>query len=70
MSLSGTRPPLTRPGRREPRPLKRLFDRREALLARLAEEYRDARDYRDARAGRADEAHTHTGRGVLPQPPC
>ena len=55
-------------GTREPRPLKRLFDRREELLARLAEEYRQARDYRDARADRADEAHAHTGRGVLTQP--
>src|SRR5215212_728736 len=30
-------------GTREPRPLKRLFDRREELLARLAEEYRQVR---------------------------
>ena len=68
MSLSDIRPPSTRPSTREPRQLKHLFDRREELPARLAEEYRRAHDYRDARADRADEAHTHTGRGVLTQP--
>lgn len=41
-------------GTREPRPLKRLYDRREALLATLQREYERARDARDDRADLAD----------------
>jgi deoxyhypusine synthase len=41
-------------GTREPRPLKRLYDRREALLATLQREYERARDARDDRANLAD----------------
>ena len=36
--------------RRPPRPLKRLYERRGPLLARLADEYRQARADRDVRA--------------------
>jgi deoxyhypusine synthase len=36
--------------RRPPRPLKRLYERRGALLDRLTGEYRKARAHRDARA--------------------
>jgi deoxyhypusine synthase len=36
--------------KRKPRPLKRLYDRREALLRDLTEEYRKAKTDRDARA--------------------
>jgi deoxyhypusine synthase len=41
-------------GTREPRPLKRLYDRREAMLATLQREYERARDARDDRADLAD----------------
>jgi len=41
-------------GTHEPRPLKRLYDRREALLATLQREYERARDARDDRADLAD----------------
>jgi len=41
-------------GTREPRPLKRLYDRREAMLATLQREYERARDARDERADLAD----------------
>ena len=41
-------------GTREPRPLKRLYDRREAMMATLQREYERARDARDDRAGLAD----------------
>jgi len=41
-------------GTREPRPLKRLYDRREAMLATLQREYERARDARDDRAEEAD----------------
>lgn len=46
-------------GTREPRPLKRLFDRRDELLARLTREFRDAKAFRDERAHEADR---HEGR--------
>ena len=44
-----------------PRPLKRLYDRREAMMDRLVSEYRSALDFRDQRAM---EASSHSGRGV------
>ncbi|HET8628305.1 MAG TPA: deoxyhypusine synthase [Thermomicrobiales bacterium] len=40
---------------REPRPLRRLYDRRDELVARLRDEYRHARAFRDERAQRAVE---------------
>jgi deoxyhypusine synthase len=42
------------------RPLKRLFDRREAMMERLISEYREALAFRDARA---QEAHSTAGAG-------
>lgn len=45
-------------GTREPRPLKRLFDRREEMLGTLQSEYLRARDARDERANEADR-HEH-----------
>ena len=44
---------------REPRPLKRLYDRREAMLATLEREFRTAKGFRDERAHDAD---VHEGR--------
>jgi deoxyhypusine synthase len=44
-----------------PRPPKRLFERREAMMARLVSEYRSALAFRDQRA---EEASAHSGRGV------
>jgi deoxyhypusine synthase len=44
-----------------PRPLKRLYDRRDAMMQRLVDEYRAALDFRDKRA---EEATAHSGRGV------
>ena len=44
-----------------PRPLKRLFERREAMMERLVSEYRSALAFRDQRA---EEASAHSGRGV------
>jgi len=44
-----------------PRPPKRLYDRRDAMMQRLVSEYRAALDFRDKRA---DEATAHSGRGV------
>jgi deoxyhypusine synthase len=44
-----------------PRPLKRLFERREAMMDRLVSEYRSALAFRDQRA---EEASAHSGRGV------
>ncbi len=41
-------------GTREPRPLKRLYDRREAMMATLQRDYERARDARDDRADLAD----------------
>ena len=38
-----------------PRPLKRLYDRREAMMDRLVREYRAALDFRDRRADDAKE---------------
>ncbi len=35
--------------RRKPRPLKRIYERRAAILERLTKEYRAAREFRDAR---------------------
>lgn len=48
-------------GTREPRPLKRLYDRREAMLATLQREYHRAREARD---DRADEADRHERRDL------
>lgn len=39
--------------RHEPRPLKRLYDRREAMMQRLRSEYESVRAFRDERAGKA-----------------
>ena len=39
--------------RREPRPLRRLYRKREAMMARLMEEYRTALDFRNQRAEEA-----------------
>jgi deoxyhypusine synthase len=44
-----------------PRPLKRLFERRERMMERLVTEYRAALAFRDQRA---EEASAHSGRGV------
>jgi len=48
--------------RREPRPLKRLYRRREAMMRRLTEEYRAALAFRDRRAEGSLE-HLHPGSG-------
>ena len=45
-----------------PRPLKRLYDRREAMMERLIEEYRAALAFRDRRAEES-LAHMHPGAG-------
>ncbi|MGE0352860.1 MAG: deoxyhypusine synthase [Gemmatimonadales bacterium] len=42
--------------RRDPRPLKRLYRRREAMMDRLMKEYRAALKFRDQRAGEATAA--------------
>ena len=39
--------------RHAPRPLKRLYDRREAMMDRLLREYRAALEFRDQRAEEA-----------------
>jgi deoxyhypusine synthase len=44
-----------------PRPLKRLFERRDAMMERLVGEYKAALAFRDQRA---EEASAHSGRGV------
>ena len=44
------------------RPLKRLFDRREAMMDRLVKEYRDALAFRDARAHDAESTASAGGR--------
>lgn len=44
--------------RHEKRPLKRLYARREAMMARLRSEYQAALDFRDHRAGEAAESAT------------
>jgi deoxyhypusine synthase len=51
-------------GTREPRPLKRLYDRREEMLATLQCEYAAARAARDERADAADR---HEGRAAVPE---
>ena len=48
--------------RRQPRPLKRLYARREAMMERLVEEYRAALAFRDQRAEES-LAHMHPGAG-------
>ena len=48
--------------RHEPRPLKRLFSRREAMMGRLLEEYRAALAFRDERAEES-LSHMHPGAG-------
>ena len=45
-------------GTREPRPLKRLYDRREAMMQTLQDEYLRGRAARDERAHEAD-LHEH-----------
>jgi deoxyhypusine synthase len=49
-------------GRRSPRPLKRLYSRRDAMMQRLVEEYRAALQSRDKRAEES-LAHMHPGAG-------
>jgi len=44
-----------------PRPPKRLFERRDAMMERLVSEYQSALAFRDQRA---EEASAHSGRGV------
>jgi deoxyhypusine synthase len=41
--------------RHAPRPLKRLYDRREAMMGRLVDEYRKALEFRDRRAEESQE---------------
>jgi deoxyhypusine synthase len=48
--------------RRQPRPLKRLYGRREAMMRRLTEEYQAALAFRDRRAEES-LAHMHPGAG-------
>jgi deoxyhypusine synthase len=48
--------------RRQPRPLKRLYGRREAMMQRLTEEYQAALAFRDRRAEES-LAHMHPGAG-------
>ncbi len=45
----------------QPRPPKRLFERRDAMMERLVSEYQAALAFRDQRA---EEASAHSGRGV------
>jgi deoxyhypusine synthase len=47
--------------RRQPRPLKRLQRRRDAMLDRLVREYRDALEQRDRRAEESAQAHSAPG---------
>ena len=47
--------------RRQPRPLKRLQRRRDAMLGRLVREYRDALEHRDRRAEESAQAHSAPG---------
>jgi deoxyhypusine synthase len=44
------------------RPLKRLYDRRDAMMNRLISEYREALAFRDARAQEAESAAGAGGR--------
>jgi len=48
--------------RHPPRPPRRLYERREAMLQRLVEEYRAALAFRDRRAAES-LAHSHPGAG-------
>jgi deoxyhypusine synthase len=48
--------------RHEPRPLKRLYDRREAMMRQLIDEYRAALAFRDRRAEES-LSHAHPGAG-------
>jgi deoxyhypusine synthase len=48
--------------RRQPRPLKRLYGRREAMMRRLTDEYRAALEFRDRRAEES-LSHLHPGAG-------
>ena len=48
--------------RHEPRPLKRLYGKRQAMMDRLVEEYRAALAFRDERAEES-LAHMHPGAG-------
>ena len=52
-------------GTREPRPLKRLYDRREAMMQTLQDEYLAGRAARDERAHEADQ---HEGRSAVGNP--
>jgi len=47
--------------RRQPRPLKRLQKRRDAMLDRLGREYRDALEQRDRRAEESAQTHSAPG---------
>ena len=47
--------------RRQPRPLKRLQKRRDAMLDRLVREYRDALEQRDRRAEESAQTHSAPG---------
>jgi deoxyhypusine synthase len=42
--------------RHAPRPLKRLYDKREAMMGRLVDEYRKALEFRDRRAEQSQAA--------------
>jgi deoxyhypusine synthase len=48
--------------RHQPRPLKRLYDRREAMMKRLVDEYKAALEFRDRRAEES-LTHVHPGAG-------
>jgi hypothetical protein len=48
--------------RHAPRPLKRLYGRREAMMSRLREEYQAALAFRDERAEES-LSHMHPGAG-------
>jgi deoxyhypusine synthase len=48
--------------RHEPRPLRRLYSKREAMMQRLVEEYRAALAFRDERAEES-LSHMHPGAG-------
>jgi deoxyhypusine synthase len=48
--------------KREARPLKRLYGRRQAMMERLVEEYRSALAFRDERAEES-LSHMHPGAG-------
>jgi deoxyhypusine synthase len=54
-------------GTRQPRPLKRLYDRREEMLGTLQSEYIRARDSRDERAHEADVHEHRAAAAAVPQ---